>query len=158
MNFYLALFCSFHWLSVRGSSKEPCLVFEMKKGHETNEQGNIGIHRPKWERGGGKRLMRWEMGGKWIAETHCVTASEEKHQMKSYPNISDSTHLPLQSERRSSSSTRRTPRWALSSMPSTQWHMACITCNGLSAQAIRLVLLWWMNGRMEGGDRQSQMI
>ena len=49
----------------------------------------------------------------------------------------DSSHPPLQSESRFGSSTHKTLRWGLSLMPSTRWHMACITCNGHSAQAIR---------------------
>lgn len=44
---------------------------------------------------------------------------------------------PLQSESRFGSSTHRTPRWALSSTPSTPWRTACTTCSGCSAQGSR---------------------
>lgn len=62
--------------------------------------------------------------------TYCSSLT----QLSISPN---STPSPLQSESHFGSNMHRTLRWDLSLTPSTQWHMACITCNGHSAQVTR---------------------
>ncbi len=104
--------------------------------------------------GGGKWPMRKNERSSLMLEKKQTLFHKTRREIKSFSDIpaflfpsflanpilpppSDSTHPPLQSESHFGSSMRRTPRWGLSLMPSTRWHMACITCNGHSAQAIR---------------------
>ena len=135
--------------------RESCLPYSNEIGRETNERDrkewDAEVGSGRWEKGREQSLMS---GRK---EKHFVIL-EGKREIKSCTDITaflfpfvlgPCPPPPLQSESPFGSSTHRTPRWGSSSTPSTQWHMACITCSGLSAQVIRYGWDEWIEGHYD---------
>lgn len=127
--------------------RESGLMYSNEMGHE------IKMNRTQKE-AERNEMWRWEVEKKWEERERslmsgtksrlCFIKLEGKLRVSLIyllfsfrPLPPGSSPPPLQSGSHFGSSMHRTPKWGLSLMPSTRWHMACITCNGHCAQAIR---------------------